>query len=56
MFVIIFIGGIIYTYQTSKARVKRFIVLFGILGTLYIAALPIIIFIGDKCIAAKDRH
>ena len=56
LFTIIFIGGIIYTYQISKARIKRFIVLFGILGSLYIAALPLIIFVGDKCIAAKDRH
>lgn len=56
LFLIIFIGGIIYTWVNSRTRVKKFIILFGILGSVYISALPIIIFIGDNWISAKDRH
>lgn len=47
LFMIIFIVGIIYTYRKSRERVKKFIVMFGIFGGLYISALPIIIIIGN---------
>lgn len=56
LFVLIFLVGIIYTYTKSRLRVKKFIVLFGVFGSLYIIAVPIIIFISNNWIAPKDRH
>lgn len=56
LFVLIFLAGVIYTYTKSRLRVKKFIILFGIFGSLYISAVPIIIFISNNWISAKDRH
>ena len=56
LFVLIFIAGITYTYTKSRTKVKKFIVFFGFFGSLYISAVPIIIFISNNWIAPKDRH
>jgi len=50
LILVIFICAIIYTYQKSRAKVKNFILLFSLIGGFYIAALPILIFIGNYCI------
>lgn len=56
LILIVFIFGVINTYFQSRMRVKNFILVFGILGGLYIASLPIIVLIGNTMVAAKDRH
>lgn len=56
LFVLIFVVGIMFTYTKSRIKVKKFIILFGVFGSLYISAVPIIIFISNNWIPAKDRH
>jgi hypothetical protein len=53
---IIFIFAVINTYNKSRSKVKSFIVYFSIIGGLYILSLPLIIFIADNFVEAKDRH
>jgi drug/metabolite transporter (DMT)-like permease len=53
---IVFVCAIVHTYKISRTKVKQFIVYFGIIGGIYIFATPIIVFFGNKFIAAKDRH
>lgn len=53
---VIFIGGAINTYSKSREKVKKFFALFIIFGTIYVAALPIIVLIGNTMVKAKDRH
>ena len=54
--ILIFILAILNTYQKSRSKVKNFIKNFAILGGIYILALPLIIWIGNIFIEAKDRH
>jgi hypothetical protein len=56
IFVLIFLAGVIHTYAKSRIKVQKFIILFGIFGSLYITAVPIIIFISNNWISPKDRH
>ena len=56
VFVLVFIGAIIRIYRKSKAKVQSFIKSFGCFGALYIAALPLIVWIGNSYVSAKDRH
>jgi ribose/xylose/arabinose/galactoside ABC-type transport system permease subunit len=51
-----FVCGIINTYNKSRARVQQFIITFGVLGGLYISTVPLIIFIGNNYVEAKNRH
>ena len=54
--ILIFCFAILNTYEKSRSKVKSFIMYFGILGAVYILALPFIIWIGNIFIAAIDRH
>jgi hypothetical protein len=53
---VIFIGGAINTYLKSREKVKKFFAMFIVFGGIYIAALPIIVLIGNTMVKAKDRH
>jgi len=53
---VVFVGGIINTYIKSRPKVKSFVLIFTLFGGLYIAAMPIIVLIGNTFISAKDRH
>jgi len=53
---IVFICAIVYTYKISRAKVKSFIIYFGVVGGVYIFATPIIVLFGNIYIAPKDRH
>jgi hypothetical protein len=48
LILLIFLIAIVNTYQVSRAKVKRFVAVFGLFGGLYVSALPIIIFIGNN--------
>lgn len=56
LLLVIFIGGAINTYMKSREKVKSFFLVFIVFGTLYVAALPIIVLIGNTMVMAKDRH
>ena len=56
LLLIIFIGGAISTYMKSREKVKNFVLVFIMFGGVYIAALPIIVLIGNTMVGAKDRH
>lgn len=53
---IIFICAIVYTYRTSRAKVKDFILYFGVIGGIYIFAMPMIVWFGNYFIAPRNRH
>lgn len=53
---LIFIYAITNTYKVSRSRVKSFIIYFGILGGIYICAMPLIVWMGNVLIAPKNRH
>lgn len=50
LLLIVFIFGVINSYIQSRERVKSFIIVFGFFGGLYIAALPIIVLIGNTLV------
>jgi hypothetical protein len=49
LILIVFVIAITTTYlKTSVAKTQKFIIAFGIFGSLYIAAMPIIILMGNN--------
>ena len=53
---LIFVGAVMWTYSSSRYQVKRFIVIFGVLGFGYICSLPIIVFIGNSWVTPRERN
>lgn len=56
LLLIVFVFATLNTYVQSRTKVKNFVLVFGVFGALYIAAMPIIVLIGNTMIAPKDRH
>ena len=53
---IIFVGAVMWTYSTSRYQVKKFIIIFGVLGFAYICSMPIIVFIGNYWVTPRERN
>ena len=56
LLILLFIGGVIYTYKTSRYRIKQFITNFFFLGFGYLSALPIILFLARYFIHPSDQN
>jgi len=52
----IFLVGVVNTYKKSRSRVQGFLIKFGVLGAIYISALPLIVHIGNNYVEARNRN
>lgn len=56
LLIFMFIGGVIYTYKTSRYRIKEFITNFFFLGVGYLSALPLLLFVARYYIDKSDQN
>lgn len=56
LLLVVFLGGAFNTYMKSREKVKKFFIMFIVLGGIYVAALPIIVLMGNSMVEAKNRH
>jgi hypothetical protein len=52
----VFLVAVFSTYKRSMNKIKVFILIFGMFGALYIAAIPLIVVASNHWIEAKDRN
>jgi hypothetical protein len=53
---LVFVWGCVRTYRMVRHNLKKFLLKFAILGFIYIASTPIIIYIANSSIPAKNRN
>ena len=53
---LIFLGAVAWTSSNSRYKVKKFFVVFGVLGFLYICSLPLIVWIANTWVQPRDRN
>ena len=53
---LVFVIGCVRTYRTMRLSLKKFMVKFALLGFIYIASTPAIIFGANHLVLAKNRH
>lgn len=46
-----FLVSVLVTYQSSRYRVRQFLIKFGVLGFFYLCSMPIVVFLANKMMA-----